>query len=160
MLRRDSSRFAAGLEIQARRLLVDWLRNGVGKEGLVESLEDGAADADEFARWNPRMPAAVELADAHLDRLMLECVLAGTGAVKDAAGAGAEPLCALVAIELIRPHLGWYLCAGLLDTGQANIVDNTISALCDRIAPRGRALAEFALGIRPPGHDGGAERTK
>ena len=127
---------------------------------LVESLEDGAADGNEFARWNPRMPTAVELADAHLDRLMLECVLAGTGAVKDAAGAGAEPLCALVAIELIRPHLGWYLCAGLLGTGQANLVDNTLASLCDRIAPRGRALAEFALGIRPPGHDGGAQRTK
>lgn len=137
------------------------LLHGQLVEALEDSaLEDGAADADEFARWNPRMPAAVELTDAHLDRLMLECALAGTGAVKDAAGAEAEPLCALLAIDLIRPHLGWYLCAGLLGTGQANIVDDTLASLCDRIAPNGRALADLALGIRPPGHDGGAERTR
>lgn len=42
-LRRDSSRFAAGLEIQARRLLVDWLREGVATEVLVEPRENGPA---------------------------------------------------------------------------------------------------------------------
>jgi GMP synthase (glutamine-hydrolysing) len=40
ILRRDTSRFAGGLEIQARRLLIDWLKKGVANEIVVEPREN------------------------------------------------------------------------------------------------------------------------
>jgi acyl-CoA oxidase len=110
---------------------------------LGERLATAGPACDEFSRWNDQLPLALDLAGAHLDRTVLDCVL--TGGPSTSRGPVVDLLSACFAVRRLRDHAGWYLCEGLLSAEQVRSLDDTLVDLCRRIEPHAASITS-ALG--------------
>lgn len=113
-----------------------WLRLSRARERLLhERLVARPAGRDGFEGWNDRSLPGREFVDAHVERLMLEAVLAPPADALPAAAVDlTRALSALHALHHVARHSGFHLRAGLLTPDQAGRLDAFDSGLCDRVA--------------------------
>jgi acyl-CoA oxidase len=113
-------------------------------ERLVAEL--GAARAEglgEFDVWNDRFELAEQMAEAHALRLLVDLVIAETGALPDAkARRLARDVCSLHLLGEISAHSGWYLAEGLLTADEANALPTLLNGICADLAPHALELAD------------------
>jgi acyl-CoA oxidase len=118
-------------------------------EGVAMRLAKAAkAEPDEaFAIFNAAQPHLVAAAEAHIDRVLLEALVA---AVEDCPEGAAHDLlgdvCDLYAMSTIDRHSGWYQAHGRLSARQAKSVLADTAALCGEMAPHApRLVAAFGI---------------
>ncbi|MCP3805267.1 hypothetical protein NLX83_38980 [Allokutzneria sp. A3M-2-11 16] len=93
---------------------------------------------------------AVEFAEAHGSRLILESLLASVSSASTVdspeAAAALRPLCALYALTEINSSAAWYLCEGLLTPAQVRAIPQRLNELCEELTPHvDLLLAAFEL---------------
>jgi len=111
---------------------------------LKARLDDGM---DSFRAMNECQDHLLELASAHVDRLVLEAfqdavAKAPSPALSDVLGS----VCALHALVTLEASRGWYLESGFMEPAKSRAVRAQVNALCDEL--RGAApLLVDAFGI-------------
>ncbi|MEC3974512.1 acyl-CoA dehydrogenase [Amycolatopsis sp. H20-H5] len=96
-----------------------------------------------FETWNNRLPLALEFANAHSHRLILESFGEAVDTVTDRrARSGLEHLITLYAVEDLDDHLGWYLTERLVTEAHIIARDNLVNTVCERLLPDALDLVE------------------
>lgn len=100
-----------------------------------------------FDRWNASMHDAMELADAHANRLALEAFLAEIDAVDDTeARTALRSTAKLYVLEHLIDHAGSYLAEGRITPEMFDRLDADHAATCDQLAPHLPLLVDaFAI---------------
>jgi acyl-CoA oxidase len=97
--------------------------------------------------FNAAQPHLLELARAHVHRLVLEAFVAGVDACADpAAAAVLDAVCDLYALSTIEAERAWYLEHGRLTPGRAKAVTRAVDELCGELRPHAVTLVD-AFGI-------------
>jgi acyl-CoA oxidase len=124
---RDPAFHAAALRWREDRLLTTLARR------LKRRLDDGE---DSFAALNACQDHAVELARAHVDRLLLESLHAGVARCDDAALRPVlDRLSALHGLARIEADIGWYLEKGWIESNKAGAIRTEVNRLCTELRP-------------------------
>ena len=111
---------------------------------LKARIDDGM---DAFRAMNECQDHLIELAEAHVERLVLEAFQEGvargpTPAISDVLGT----LCSLYGLSAVERSRGWYLESGFLEAAKSRAVRSELNALCREIRPCARLLVD-AFGI-------------
>jgi len=132
-------------------------------EGAARRLRR-ASRGDAFEVFNAAQPHLIELARAHVHRLVLEAFVAAVDACDDARAAELlDAVCDLYALSTIEEERAWYLEHGRLTPGRAKAVTKAVDELCGELRPHAVTLvnafaipdAWLAADLLPPGR--GAE---
>ncbi len=98
-------------------------------------------DADAFAIYNDAQPHVLRLAEAHVERIVLEAFVAGIEACADpAAQAMLGTVCDLFVLDCVESDKAWFLEHGRLTATRAKAVTSTVDALCAELRPHTAAL--------------------
>lgn len=113
-------------------------------ERLVAELAAARAEGlGEFDVWNDRFELAEQMAEAHALRLLVDLVIAETGALPDAeARRLAADVCSLHLLGEISARGGWYLAEGLLTAEEAGALPGLLNEICADLAPHALELAD------------------
>jgi acyl-CoA oxidase len=115
-------------------------------EGVARRLRR-ASRGDAFEVFNAAQPHLLELARAHVHRLVLESFVAGVDACEDPAAARLlDAVCDLYALSTIEAERAWYLEHGRLTPGRSKEVTRTVDKLCGELRPHAVTLVN-AWGI-------------
>jgi len=115
-------------------------------EGVARRLRR-ASRGDAFEVFNAAQPHLLELATAHVHRLVLEAFVAGVAACEDPAAASLlDAVCDLYALSTIEEERAWYLEHGRLTPGRSKAVTRAVDELCGELRPHARTLVD-AFGI-------------
>jgi acyl-CoA oxidase len=115
-------------------------------EGVARRLRR-ASRGDAFEVFNSAQPHLLELARAHVHRLVLEAFVAGVDACEDPAAASLlDAVCDLYALSTIEEERAWYLEHGRLTPGRSKAVTRAVDELCGELRPHARTLVD-AFGI-------------
>ncbi len=113
-----------------------------------ESMEKAfAAGREPFAVWNDHVNAALRLARARGERVLIEQFHGAVERIEEPeTRAAVERLRALHALQLLARDTGWFLAEGLVSTTHAKTIELEIDELCRLILPDAEALVD-AFGI-------------
>jgi acyl-CoA oxidase len=115
-------------------------------EGVARRLRR-ASRGDAFEVFNAAQPHLLELARAHVHRLVLEAFVAGVDACADPAAAEVlDAVCDLYALSTIEAERAWYLEHGRLTPGRSKSITRAVDDLCQELRPLASPLVE-AFGI-------------
>ncbi len=132
---RDPDFQLAALRYREERLLSSAVRR------LRHRLGDGT---DSFAAINELQDHLVTLATAHVERVLLEHMVAAIDDVRDGVAAATETtlerLRALFALTRIEADRGWFLENGYLEGGKAKAIRSQVNRLCAELRPDALAL--------------------
>lgn len=130
----------------------DWLelfraRESYYYERTSAGLRGPLGDGSVFDRWNRHLPEAMELADAHADRLALEAFLAAVADAPDSRSREALRLTArLYVLDRISRHAGLYLAESHLTSTAFSALEADRTAVCERLTPYlGMLVDAFAI---------------
>jgi acyl-CoA oxidase len=115
-------------------------------EGVARRLRR-AGKGDAFEVFNAAQPHLLELARAHVHRLVLEAFVAGVDACADPAARDLlDAVCDLYALSTIEAERAWYLEHGRLTPGRAKQVTRAVDDLCGELRPHAVTLVNaFAI---------------
>ena len=98
---------------------------------------------DPFVAFNECQEHLVTLAQAHIERVILESFQQG---VQDAPTAETKEhldrLCSLYALNRIQKDAGWFLEAGLLEPSKSKAIRSQVIKLCAEVRPHARNLVD------------------
>jgi acyl-CoA oxidase len=115
-------------------------------EGAARRLRR-ASRGNAFEVFNAAQPHLLELARAHVHRLVLEAFVAAVDACEDPDGALLlDAVCDLYALSTIEEERAWYLEHGRLTPGRSKAVTKAVDELCGELRPHARTLVD-AFGI-------------
>eukprot|EP00455_Lapot_gusevi_P055308 TRINITY_DN8989_c0_g1_i2.p1 TRINITY_DN8989_c0_g1~~TRINITY_DN8989_c0_g1_i2.p1 ORF type:complete len:699 (+),score=168.86 TRINITY_DN8989_c0_g1_i2:70-2166(+) len=112
---------------------------------LVNRLRQ-RAQAGEFEAWNLSLDLALELARAHVDRMLVESF----ARVVETSDVKLQPilhlLISLFALTTIQANMGWYLTFNYFTTAKSRAIWEEINHLCQELAPHAVSLCHaFAI---------------
>ena len=111
---------------------------------LKRLLEEGM---DSFDAFNVCQHHLIQVADAYVDRIILEQFHAAIAIIKDSACRSAlTRLCQLFALFTIESHIGWYLESGYMEGVKTKAIRKLVNQLCWEIRPDVVALVD-AFGV-------------
>lgn len=141
-------------------------------EGVAMRLAKAAkAEPEEaFAIFNGAQDHLIAAAEAHIDRVLLEALVAAVEECPEGAAHDLlDDVCDLFAMSTIERHSGWHQAHGRLTAKQAKGLLADVGALCGELAPKARILVDaFAIPdawlttpmvdeLERPGSDGAAD---
>ena len=107
-----------------------------------------ADDADSFAVYNQAQPHVLRLAEAHIERVVLEGFVAGIDSCHDpAAKAMLGTVCDLFVLDCVESDKAWFLEHGRLTPARSKAVTATVDALCAELRPH---TADLVTGFGIP----------
>jgi acyl-CoA oxidase len=111
----------------------------------LKKLIDGGMDA--YDAFNVAQHQMMDVADAYLDRVVLEQFQLGTAAIADEKSrAILNQLCRLYALSQIEKHKGWYLEDGYMESPKTKAIRKMMNQLCWDIRQDAVPLTEaFAI---------------
>ncbi|SEG95436.1 acyl-CoA oxidase [Nonomuraea solani] len=131
---------ARALAVAREREMLRTLR----RRSTERAEQDGRSP---FDLWNPLLPHLVRLADAHIERLTLDCFAMNVARCDDpAALAALRPLQELYGAELLERNLGWHLEHLTISPADAAEVHRARERALEAVHPHVPALVE-GLGI-------------
>jgi len=111
---------------------------------LKRLLEEGM---DSFDAFNVCQHHLIQVADAYVDRIILEQFHAAIAIIKDSACRSAlTRLCQLFALFTIESHIGWYLESGYMEGVKTKAIRKLVNQMCWEIRPDVVALVD-AFGV-------------
>jgi acyl-CoA oxidase len=135
---RDPHVHAAAFRYREDRLLASAARR------LKDRMDDGV---DSFAALNQVQDHLVTLAQAHVERLVLEALqTAVTRAPSPGISETLRTLGGLYALERMERHRGWFLEAGYLEPPKSRAIRTQVNRLVDEVAEHAELLVD-AFGI-------------
>lgn len=128
----------AAFEYRENRLLVTVARR------IKRRLDEGE---DAFVAFTECQDHLINLAKAHVERVILQQFRQGIEAVEDDdLGTVLDRLCALFALSRMERDKGWFLENGYIEGGKAKAIRGQVERLCVRLRPDAAALVEaFAI---------------
>ena len=128
--------------LAAFRYREDRLLASLGRR-LRSRIEDGE---DSFSALNACQDHAVALANAHVERVILERFRDAIARADDSARQALEPLAALFALSRLEADAGWFLEKGYFEGGKSRAIRALVNRLCAEIRPHAVAYVD-AFGI-------------
>ena len=115
-------------------------------DGVVRRLRKATGD-QAFAVFNAAQDHVLRVAQAHVDRVVLEAFVAGIERCTDrGARALLELVCDLYALSTIEADKGWFLEHGRLTPARSKAITATVNELCGELRPHSRTLVDaFAI---------------
>ncbi|MFN2525487.1 MAG: acyl-CoA dehydrogenase [Actinomycetota bacterium] len=113
-------------------------------EGLARRLKRGIdAGEDAFAVFNRAQDHVLLTAQAHIDRIVLECFVAAIDRCADEAVASLlNKVCDLHALATVERQRGWYQEHGRLTPRASKAVIAAVNQLCAELRPHARLLVD------------------
>lgn len=115
-------------------------------DGVVQRLRRATGD-QAFAVFNAAQDHVLRVAQAHVDRVVLEAFVAGIERCADpTAHALLETVCDLYALSTVEADKGWFLEHGRLTPARSKAVTAAVNELCGELRPHTRTLVDaFAI---------------
>ena len=137
---RDGAFHLAAFRWRETRLLDSLARR------LRRRIQEGE---DSFVALNACQDHAVMLADAYIERVILERMLEAMEREGREAARSLQPVAALFALAALERDAAWYLEKGYIEAGKAAAIRDQVNALCRELRPHARMLVD-GFGIPDP----------
>ena len=116
-------------------------------DSVAKRLRRAIGAEDPFPIFNAAQDHMLALAQAHMERVLLECFVRGVeGCTDPAARALLEQVCDLFALSTIEADRAWFMEHGRLTARQSKAVTTEVNALLGAVRPHALTLVE-AFGV-------------
>ena len=117
-------------------------------DGVIRRLRRGAAQKRDrqFDIFNDVQDHVLDVAKAHVDRVVLEAFVAGVDRASGEARSTLSKMCDLYALSVVEANKGWFLEHGRLTPARSKAVTGMVNDLLKQLRPRMRELVDaFAI---------------